>query len=51
MNRAHVTPAEWMDHKRRSLLDLAREAGHSTRERAESYMVANKVKVLLGPVR
>lgn len=48
MNRQRVTPAEWLDHKRRSLLDLAREAGRTPAERAESYMAANKARKLAG---
>lgn len=45
MNRP--TEAEWLDRTRRSLLDLAREAGVSTRERADAYMAANKARELV----
>lgn len=48
MNRPRVPFHEWLDDKRRSLLDLAREAGRTPRERAESYMLANKARKLAG---
>lgn len=46
--RPRVTEAEWLDHKRRSLIDLARDAGVHPGERAQSYMAANKARKLVG---
>ena len=48
MMRQNVTEAEWLDHKRRSLIDLARDAGVHVSERAQSYMLANRARELVG---
>lgn len=48
MMRQNITEAEWLDHKRRSLIDLARDAGVQPVERAMSYALVSKAQKLVG---